>query len=78
MFVFRLVKAGSYCCSCSSFPAAEFRVRACFAKCLSLIFFKTTDKQMMEKIKEKESEERENGSMNIRNVIWKHQIHIVL
>lgn len=32
----------------------------------------------MEKIKEKESEERENGSMNIGNVIWKHQIHIVL
>lgn len=32
----------------------------------------------MEKIKEKESEERENGSMNIRNVIWKHQIYIVL
>lgn len=32
----------------------------------------------MEKIKEKESEERENASMNIRHVIWKHQMHIVL
>lgn len=76
MFVFRFVKAASYCCSCSSFPAAEFRFRACFAKCLSLIFSK--DEQMMEKIKEKESEERENASVNIRNVIWKHQMHIVL
>lgn len=33
---------------------------------------------MMEKIKEKESEERQNASVNIRNVIWKHQMHIVL
>lgn len=41
-------------------------------------FFKTTDEQMMGKIKEKESEERQNASMNIRNVIWKHQMHIVL